>query len=468
MIRLFVIVVLATTALVSPAWAESWKDKSNHWRQCQNGNPDEKISGCTAVIQSGHESLANVAEALSNRCWAYYLKRENDQAIADCSQAINLHPNFVIAYGRRGAAYMGKGQYDRAIEDYNKAIQRASRVDHYFLANLFIGRGSSYSFNGQHDRAIEDYTQALGFMPNNAAAFWGRATVYKLKGEYDRAIEDYNKAIQIEPANTYALYGRCAAYAIIGHFDQALSDCNHVLSLNDFHDPYALGLRGFTYLKMGLYDLAIADYDVALTNNTKAPIFLYGRGLAKEKKGDATGGAADMAAAIQLDAGVADQFVKWGTATDSLAAAPNAPFAAMPVSPASLNVAASVTAPRSAATVVMDYLTAAALAAAGTDASAARKSFLSSGCKDDMVTEFKAEKESGWSFSGTDTKIVSEKVNAEDGKATVVARVVYKGGTSQTFLSKEHKFFLTVENGAWRISEMDPAPGTVGPGVKPL
>jgi hypothetical protein len=39
---------------------------------------------------------------------------------------------------------------------------------------------------------------------------------------------------------------------------------------------------------------------------------LYGRGLAKQRSGDAAGAATDMDAAKSIQADVASQFAKWG------------------------------------------------------------------------------------------------------------------------------------------------------------
>src|SRR5215510_6238431 len=68
------------------------------------------------------------------------------------------------------------------------------------------------------------------------------------------------------------------------------------------------GLRGLTYLKMSQWDLAIDDYSSALQFDPKLASSLYGRGLAKLKKGDTTGGDADIAAAKALEANIVADF----------------------------------------------------------------------------------------------------------------------------------------------------------------
>jgi hypothetical protein len=42
------------------------------------------------------------------------------------------------------------------------------------------------------------------------------------------------------------------------------------------------------------------------------PVLLYGRGLAKQKKGDLAGGDADIAAAKAKRVSVAEEFVRYG------------------------------------------------------------------------------------------------------------------------------------------------------------
>ena len=76
-----------------------------------------------------------------------------------------------------------------------------------------------------------------------------------------------------------------------------------------------LDSRGLTYLKMGQWDSAIDDYDdynEALRIDPKLASSLYGRGLAKLKKGDATGANADIAAARAIEANIVGEFARYG------------------------------------------------------------------------------------------------------------------------------------------------------------
>jgi hypothetical protein len=59
---------------------------------------------------------------------------------------------------------------------------------------------------------------------------------------------------------------------------------------------------------MGQWDWAIDDYNAALRINPMLASSLYGRGLAKLKKGDPTGGNADIAAAKAIEANIVAGF----------------------------------------------------------------------------------------------------------------------------------------------------------------
>lgn len=51
----------------------------------------------------------------------YAAQGQWELAIDEYSKAIELDPRYIEAYGARAFAYKGKGEYDKATADYNKA-----------------------------------------------------------------------------------------------------------------------------------------------------------------------------------------------------------------------------------------------------------------------------------------------------------------------------------------------------------
>ncbi len=80
-------------------------------------------------------------------------------------------------------------------------------------------RGLIYARKGEYDRAIQDYDQAIRLNPNDAQAFNNRGNVYVTKGQYDRAIQDYDQAIRLNPKDAKALLYRGIAQFEQGEFD---------------------------------------------------------------------------------------------------------------------------------------------------------------------------------------------------------------------------------------------------------
>jgi tetratricopeptide (TPR) repeat protein len=144
-----------------------------------------------------------------------------------------------------------------------------------------------------------------------ALAFSLRGGAFYYKGDLARAIADYDQAIRLDPAFARAFNNRCWARAVVGRVQEAVADCDESLRLKP-DVANTLENRGFAYLKMGQYERAIADYEAGLRlNPPNQADFLYGRGLAKLKKGDASGNA-DVAAAKALHANIAEEFASYG------------------------------------------------------------------------------------------------------------------------------------------------------------
>lgn len=101
---------------------------------------------------------------------AYRAKKDNDRAIADYNKAIELDPKYAAAYVSRGVAYhYSKKDYDRAIADYDQAI----RLDPVFTI-AFANRGLAHEQAGRREQALRDFRAALALPAQGRAHLTAR------------------------------------------------------------------------------------------------------------------------------------------------------------------------------------------------------------------------------------------------------------------------------------------------------
>jgi tetratricopeptide (TPR) repeat protein len=258
--------------LPAPASAQTSDQQMD---QCagKNDETDEQIiAACTALIESGKLDPKQLSFAYAQRAFGHQGK-DNDRALADANEAIRLDPTSAKAFHRRGDVYKNRSQPDLALQDFNEAIRLDPKVPVYFV---------------------------------------NRSNIYLEKHQYDLALRDLDEALRLDPADEIqAIVNRCNVLTFKGDLDAALADCRKGLKQHP-DDSYALGRLAFLYFKMGKLDESIATYDAALKDTDLAgydkAYLLHGRGLAKIKKGNKTGGEADLAAAKALAKDIALAF----------------------------------------------------------------------------------------------------------------------------------------------------------------
>ena len=61
-------------------------------------------------------------------------------------------------------------------------------------AEAYYNRGNAYEKKGQYDKAISDFTKAIEINPRHADACYNRGVVYYYKKDYEKALDDFYKA----------------------------------------------------------------------------------------------------------------------------------------------------------------------------------------------------------------------------------------------------------------------------------
>jgi lipoprotein NlpI len=192
----------------------------------------------------GHSSLV-MADGKSDLsgCVAAYLGRDYDTALALCTRALQSgdlsDQQRADALNDRGAVYSdGKGDYDKAIQDYDQAIRLKPDYE-----GAYNNRGNAYSRKGDYARAIQDFDEVIRLDPDDDSPYVGRAIAYENQGEHDRAIQEFDQAIRLNPGAPYDSLWRAQVLFEVARFSDAV---DALQKLVDAHPTFADGVLWLT------------------------------------------------------------------------------------------------------------------------------------------------------------------------------------------------------------------------------
>src|SRR5262245_10416965 len=157
-------------------------------------------------------------------------------------------------FNERGIAYGRRGEHERALESFGKAIELDPTVSDYYM-----NRGLAYYLLGQNQRAIADLDQAIRLDPNNVLGYMNRGSVYDDSGEPGRALEDLGQAIRLRPSEPGPYRNRGVTRVRLGEYPAALADLDRAIALDPSY-PAAYLTRACVHALMDRMDRAGADY----------------------------------------------------------------------------------------------------------------------------------------------------------------------------------------------------------------
>ncbi|WP_269617306.1 tetratricopeptide repeat protein [Prochlorococcus marinus] len=120
-----------------------------------------------------------------------------------------------------GYRMLNKGEYEKAIEYFNKAIKQYSRE-----GAAYYNRGNAYSELGKSEEAIKDYLKSieLDSETGNQYAYNNISIEYDALGDYKNAIKYINLAIKAYPKDGLYFMNRGSYNLELENFDQAVKD----------------------------------------------------------------------------------------------------------------------------------------------------------------------------------------------------------------------------------------------------
>jgi serine/threonine protein kinase/tetratricopeptide (TPR) repeat protein len=135
--------------------------------------------------------------------------------------AVELDPNFALAYARLAAIYNNLGEEDRSVEAAKKAFdlrERVSEHERYYITDHF------YTATGDIEKDKETLELATKAYPNDSTAFVNLALVYNLDyGQFEKAIPLANEFSRLEPNAPFGYFHAALPYMALNRLEEARS-----------------------------------------------------------------------------------------------------------------------------------------------------------------------------------------------------------------------------------------------------
>ena len=198
-------------------------------------------------------------------------------SLPDYQRAVELDPNFAMAYARLGAVYNNLGQTEASEQNRQKAFElrdRASEREKLYITSHYYGD------SGQLDKgitALELYRQTY---PRDALPYGNLASIYNQFGQFDTALPLARQAVEIDPDMASAYENLAMAYCGLGRMDEGRATLNTALQRKLTGTSFHLMLASFDWAQGKEAEMEKELQSAAATREGAAYVLRFRAGLA--------------------------------------------------------------------------------------------------------------------------------------------------------------------------------------------
>lgn len=145
--------------------------------------------------------------------------------------------NYLI-HNNLGAALMGSGRVDEAIQEYRASLQ--IKPDH---ASALLNLGGALHLKGQLDEAALHYKAALREEPDNIAVHTNLGSILAYKGLLDEAITEYRQVVTAPFASCDAHYQLGLLLSRKGNLKEAMDEFQQALRIEPDNQKVLFSMR---------------------------------------------------------------------------------------------------------------------------------------------------------------------------------------------------------------------------------
>lgn len=169
-------------------------DFQNRWADTPDGLDLAAHFAAQAIEKGPNEPYAHYAAAVI-AIW----KRDLDGARSAVEKALELNPNYALAYGTRGLALVYLGHPLEAVPD----IERAMRLEPGFSQQYLHFLGSAYLVAGQYEAAAAAFRERIHLSPKTDLSRAFLAATLGHLGEVDEARRVWQELKDVNPKYSF-------------------------------------------------------------------------------------------------------------------------------------------------------------------------------------------------------------------------------------------------------------------------
>lgn len=227
-------------------------------------SPQERarLAGARQVNPQAYE-LYLQGQSYFNRQTADGMK----QAIRSFQKAVELDPNFALAYAGMAEAYasssaIGPFPANESFPKAKAAAIRALTLDP-LLADAHTALGVEMS-NYEFDRpgAQREFLKAIELNPNSAMAHRRYAGYLNSMKRHPEGIAEIKKAVELDPWSPVMRNFLGLAYELAGEYDHAFEEYRRAIAMDPNYGQGRINFAGLLF-SMGRYEEGITEYEKA-------------------------------------------------------------------------------------------------------------------------------------------------------------------------------------------------------------
>jgi tetratricopeptide (TPR) repeat protein len=161
---------------------------------------------------------------------AEHQKIADDKAIPHLKRAVELDPNFAMAYATLGVAYSNQNDRARASECLQKAFELKDRASE--REKLYISAHYYEMVTGEQQRAIEVYESWKETYPRDSTPRDNLSNRYNEFGQFEKSLTNANESLRLNPKDIFAYQNAVGAYEKLDRYDEAKAVAEQAIAQN--------------------------------------------------------------------------------------------------------------------------------------------------------------------------------------------------------------------------------------------